>query len=90
MTLTMEQPRLEQDNAVRRLLLTETELEMVEPPKDYGDSLERVYPLQWKHPKEGEDVRVWLRGPRVPMPNLADLEEFFRKQIARAKQQRRR
>ncbi len=78
-----------EENALGRVLQTETELEMVEPPKDYGDRLERMYPLRWKHPQEGEDSRLWLRGRSTAMTDPTDLEELFRKQIALAKQQRR-
>lgn len=83
----LEQPWLELDNALRRLLLTEAELEMIEPPTSAAAGIERMYPLQWKHPKEGEDLRVWLVGPSVPM-SKADLQEFFRRQIALAKRGR--
>ena len=53
--VAMEQPWLEEENALKRVLLAETELEMTEPSKNFGDRLERMYPLQWKHPNEGED-----------------------------------
>jgi hypothetical protein len=84
----MEQPCLEEENALRRVLQTETELEMVEAPKDYGDRLERMYPLRWKHPKEDEDSRVWVHGRNTAMTDPTDLEELFWRQISRVKHQR--
>jgi len=79
---------MEEENALKRLLLTDTELEMVEPSTNYADRLGRVYPLQWKHPKEGEDPRVWIHGSATHLTKPTDLEEHFRKQISHAKEQR--
>jgi hypothetical protein len=85
--MAMGQPWLEEENALKWVLLAETELEMTEPSKNFGDRLERMYPLQWKHPNEGEDPRVWLHGRSRPITKPT-LEEHFKEQISRAKEQR--
>ncbi len=86
--VAMEQPWFEEENALKRVLLAETELEMTEPSKNFGDRLERMYPLQWKHPNEGDDPRVWLHGRTSPTTKPEELEEHFKEQISDAKARR--
>jgi len=86
--VAMEQPWLEEEDALKWVLLAETELEMTEPSKNFGDKLARMYPLQWKHPNEGEDPRVRLHGRTRPITKPEDLEEHFEEQIPRAKERR--
>jgi hypothetical protein len=81
-------PWLEEENVLKQLLLPDTELEMVEPSKSYGDRIERMYPLQWKQPKDGEAARVWLHGCAQAIKEPADFEEHFKKQITLVKQRR--
>jgi hypothetical protein len=88
MTPMMEQPWLEEENALQRLLLTDAELEIVEPSTNWADRLGRVYPLQWKHPKQGEDPRVWINGRSTPRTEPSDIEEHFKKQLSAAKKNR--
>jgi len=85
---TLEPWWAEEERALRRSLLSEPELEMVEPPQNPANRIERMYPLQWKHPREGEDPRVWLHG-RATALKQSEFEEHFRQQISRMKLQRR-
>lgn len=84
----MEQPWLEEQNVLEQLLRSEAELEMVEQPRQRENGVERMYPLQWKHPKVGQDPRAgWVDGRSRPMTE-AELEEHFRQQISRIKHRR--
>jgi hypothetical protein len=82
------QPWLEEEKALKRVLLAESELEMTEPSKNFRDRLERMYPLRWKHPNEGEDPRFWLHGRITPTTKPEELEAHFKEQIYRAKASR--
>jgi hypothetical protein len=42
-----------------------------------------IYRARWKHPRQGEDFRVWINGPLTPTTD-ADLASYFKRQIESA------